>query len=198
MAPVPSGRDRPAIACKAVDALAAFLEFDDDSPPAECAPDYAPPELTEEYVAALRQDMDAAADDDEPHGVLQLPIAPAWYEDAACADMDTEAFHDSSPDAVAAAKAVCADCPAIAQCRDLAVTDPQLFGVWGGQTEKERAVARRQGAPVKRRARREHARGRQGLQPCGTPAGYRRHRRAGEDACDACKAAHREKSRRAA
>lgn len=91
--------------------------------------------------------MHAAADDDERHGALHLPIAPAWHDDAACVDMDTEAFHDSSPEALAAAKAVCADCPAIARCRDLAVADSSLVGVWGGQIEKERrTVARRQGA----------------------------------------------------
>ena len=30
------------------------------------------------------------------------------------------------------------------------------------------------------------------LKPCGTPAAYRRHKRRGEDACEACKAAVRE------
>jgi hypothetical protein len=32
-------------------------------------------------------------------------------------------------------------------------------------------------------------------QPCGTVAGYRRHRKAGEDACQPCKDANAEKAR---
>ncbi|VEI13227.1 hypothetical protein [Trueperella bialowiezensis] len=34
------------------------------------------------------------------------------------------------------------------------------------------------------------------VKPCGTPAAYQRHRRAGEEPCDACRAAQRENSRR--
>lgn len=170
-----------------VDALAAFLAADDDAPP---LPDYGPPPLTEEYVAALRRESAAAPDDDRY--VMQLPIAPAWYEDAACVDMDTETFHDADAEAVAAALAVCASCPVMTSCRDMAVADASLIGVWGGQTERERAEARRQGAQVRRRPRRDHARPLAGpVQPCGTTAAYQRHRRRGEPACEYCKDAKR-------
>ena len=37
--------------------------------------------------------------------------------------------------------------------------------------------------------------GRPATQPCGTPAAYRRHKRAGEEPCPACKAAESERQR---
>lgn len=169
----------------------AFLAADDDTPP---PPQYVPPPLTPEYVADLRRAVTASADDE--HAVLQLPIAPAWYDHAACADMDPEAFHDGSAEAVVAAKAVCADCPAITACRDLAVADPTLLGVWGGLTERERTEARRQGGQLRQRPHRGHARhSSRPVQPCGTTAAYQRHRKRGEEACEGCKWALREARR---
>lgn len=44
---------------------------------------------------------------------------------------------------VAAAKAVCARCPLVAQCRDWALASAEPEGIWGGMTPAERRVARR-------------------------------------------------------
>jgi WhiB family redox-sensing transcriptional regulator len=41
---------------------------------------------------------------------------------------------------VAQAKAVCARCPVLAQCRRHALVLPEPFGIWGGLTEEERDV----------------------------------------------------------
>ncbi|WP_083441184.1 WhiB family transcriptional regulator [Nitriliruptor alkaliphilus] len=38
----------------------------------------------------------------------------------------------------AAAKAVCAGCPALAECREHALTEGELYGVWGGLGESDR------------------------------------------------------------
>lgn len=45
---------------------------------------------------------------------------------------------------IKAAKAVCEECPVREQCLDWAVETNQEFGVWGGKTERERAVIRRE------------------------------------------------------
>jgi WhiB family redox-sensing transcriptional regulator len=37
-----------------------------------------------------------------------------------------------------AAKAVCATCPVLRQCREHALTVREPYGVWGGMTEQER------------------------------------------------------------
>lgn len=37
----------------------------------------------------------------------------------------------------AAAKAICADCPAMTACRDFALSQGELYGVWGGLGELE-------------------------------------------------------------
>ncbi|MGP7997879.1 MAG: WhiB family transcriptional regulator [Streptosporangiaceae bacterium] len=44
---------------------------------------------------------------------------------------------------VAAAKAVCRDCPVCAECLRYALQTPQDHGVWGGTTEEERRLIRR-------------------------------------------------------
>lgn len=41
------------------------------------------------------------------------------------------------------ARAICAQCPVMAECREHALTMPEHFGVWGGLNEDERVTARR-------------------------------------------------------
>ncbi|MTA96041.1 MAG: WhiB family transcriptional regulator, partial [Actinobacteria bacterium] len=37
------------------------------------------------------------------------------------------------------AKAICASCPVLAQCRDHALAVQEPYGIWGGLSEDERA-----------------------------------------------------------
>lgn len=39
------------------------------------------------------------------------------------------------------AKAICAECPVLAQCRDHALRSREVYGIWGGMGESERAAA---------------------------------------------------------
>ena len=39
----------------------------------------------------------------------------------------------------AEAKRICSDCPVVSECRDHAVRTPELWGVWGAMTSRERA-----------------------------------------------------------
>lgn len=69
---------------------------------------------------------------------------------AACREpgIDADLFFpvgDSGPAVrqAAAAKAVCARCPVVAQCRDWALASAEPDGIWGGMTAAERRIARR-------------------------------------------------------
>lgn len=79
----------------------------------------------------------------------------SWLEHAACCEpgVDPELFFplgESGPAArqIADAKAICAQCPVAAQCRDWALRTGEPDGIWGGTTPEER---RRRGAPGTRR-----------------------------------------------
>lgn len=80
---------------------------------------------------------------------LPLPIIDhwEWQFEGACRDLDPEMFFH--PDGERgprrrnrdnAAKAVCATCPVIQQCREHALAVQEPFGVWGGLTEEERTT----------------------------------------------------------
>lgn len=83
---------------------------------------------------------------------LPMPLLETyeWQFDGACMGMDSAVFF--SPDAErgaakalreAGAKAVCATCPVIEQCREHALNAREPYGVWGGMTVEERAQALR-------------------------------------------------------
>lgn len=80
---------------------------------------------------------------------LPRPIAALWewQYSGACRDLPIEMFFN--PDGIrgpsrhkheSAAKAICAVCPVIEQCRNHALTVQEPYGVWGGLTEDERLV----------------------------------------------------------
>ncbi len=69
-----------------------------------------------------------------------------WRSRAACRNApDPELFFplDTAPGArqVAAAKAICARCPVLAECRSWAISH-EAYGIWGGLTEHQRARLR--------------------------------------------------------
>ncbi|MDT3767194.1 WhiB family transcriptional regulator [Gleimia hominis] len=68
-----------------------------------------------------------------------------WQFQAACRDMDTELFFHPEGERgstrrrrAEAAKAICATCPVLEQCREHALRVMEPYGVWGGMTEEER------------------------------------------------------------
>jgi WhiB family redox-sensing transcriptional regulator len=52
---------------------------------------------------------------------------------------------------VGLAKAICASCPAMLQCRSFAVRTGQVFGIWGGLSEEELRLLPHQSPPAKHR-----------------------------------------------
>lgn len=69
-----------------------------------------------------------------------------WEERGACRGQDSSLFFgpnrfEPKSERLAresAAKAVCAACPVVVQCRDFALRTEELFGVWGGLAEADR------------------------------------------------------------
>ena len=82
---------------------------------------------------------------------------PAWMDDAACKGRTVLFFGlaGERPERrvrrEAAARQVCAGCPVLAQCRDMARVNREN-GYWGGETEEERAAAGFAPRSISRRA----------------------------------------------
>lgn len=70
-----------------------------------------------------------------------------WQLDSACRGLDSEIFYHPDGERgsarerrVSTAKAICAACPVIAQCREHALKTKEPYGVWGGLGEEDREV----------------------------------------------------------
>jgi WhiB family redox-sensing transcriptional regulator len=77
---------------------------------------------------------------------LPGPIADVWewqYQ-GSCRRVDPAVFFHPEGERDAA-KAVCAGCPVVQQCREHALTVREPYGVWGGMTEDEREAVYAQG-----------------------------------------------------
>ncbi|EME16512.1 WhiB family transcriptional regulator [Rhodococcus triatomae] len=91
---------------------------------------------------------------------VTLPGATAdaweWQLRARCRGMDSAMFFHPEGERgptrawrIRTAKALCAQCPVIEQCRAHAVNIGEQYGIWGGMSESERY---RDGRPVRRMA----------------------------------------------
>ena len=72
-----------------------------------------------------------------------------WRADAICRDTDPELFFPVGTTGyallqIARAKEVCGQCPVQGECLDYALETNQDSGIWGGTSEEERRVLRRQ------------------------------------------------------
>ena len=66
-----------------------------------------------------------------------------WRDDAACRDVEPELFFPGRHDDPHAAKQICATCPSLIPCLDLALDDPTIYGIWGGTDLAQRKAIRR-------------------------------------------------------
>lgn len=71
-----------------------------------------------------------------------MSTAIDWMRDGLCSQTDPDAFHPEKGGAVEPAKAVCAACPVLTECRSWALATDQRFGVWGGLSARERQQIR--------------------------------------------------------
>lgn len=67
-----------------------------------------------------------------------------WRAEALCAQTDPEAFFPDKGGSTGDAKRICLMCDVMQQCREVALADPTLRGVWGGLSEKERRKIHRE------------------------------------------------------
>ena len=85
-----------------------------------------------------------------PASVIALANAEyGWRAEALCRDTDPELFFPIGTTGAALvqiehARAVCRQCPVQADCLDFALTTNQDSGIWGGTSEEERRVLRRE------------------------------------------------------
>ena len=80
--------------------------------------------------------------------IIMLETDDAWRDVALCRDTDPDLFFPvgttgQALDQIAAAKRVCAQCPAKRPCLDFAIATNQDSGIWGGTSEDERRQIRR-------------------------------------------------------
>lgn len=68
---------------------------------------------------------------------------PAWIEQAECRGHDTALFFVGSGTSTTRARAICARCTVRAECLDMALSNSELFGVWGGVGTMKRRELRR-------------------------------------------------------
>ena len=72
-----------------------------------------------------------------------------WRDLGSCRELDTGMFFPIGQTGeaevrIARAKKVCVGCPVRQQCLEFAITTNQEYGIWGGHSEDERRVIRRQ------------------------------------------------------
>lgn len=127
-----------------------------------------------------------------------------WMNQAACTGIDVNVFYPNPRDGGVIselAAALCATCPVKTQCTQYGLTDEH--GIYGGLTPAQRSKQRGWNPRRTITVQRPHADyvwPASKIQPCGTVAAYRRHRRHGQPACEPCIQASRDytNNRRAA
>jgi WhiB family redox-sensing transcriptional regulator len=77
-------------------------------------------------------------------GTISPPEDLSWMDRGLCTETDPEAFFPEVGEPSAPAKRVCRSCDVRTECLDYALEHGEVFGVWGGLSERERAPLRRQ------------------------------------------------------
>ena len=70
----------------------------------------------------------------------------AWRDRAACRGADPRLFFPEDGEPARHALAICAGCPVLTDCRQHALTRPEVWGVWGGMPERDRRQPRTSGS----------------------------------------------------
>jgi WhiB family redox-sensing transcriptional regulator len=67
-----------------------------------------------------------------------------WAEGALCAQTDPDIWFPPVGGSHRQAKAICRECPVIAECLAYAMENREQYGIFGGKSERERLVMRRE------------------------------------------------------
>jgi WhiB family redox-sensing transcriptional regulator len=76
-------------------------------------------------------------------GLPPVEGKPPWQAFALCSEVDPEMFFPELGQPSAPAKKICAGCEVRTECLDYAMDNGELFGIWGGTSERERKAMRR-------------------------------------------------------
>lgn len=67
-----------------------------------------------------------------------------WAKEASCRGTETNLFYPERGENTREAVAICAGCLVVEQCLHYALSNNIKTGVWGGKSEKQRRVLRRE------------------------------------------------------
>lgn len=84
--------------------------------------------------------------------VEQVVVMGEWVEHAACSGVNPDLFFPDRGASLVDAQRVCACCPVRVDCLEYALETGEKFGVWGGKSERERRLLRRQRIAMRRGA----------------------------------------------
>ena len=73
----------------------------------------------------------------------EIPIE-TWHKYAACLGTNPALFYSERGESTKEAKRICAVCVVRTQCRQYAELHGEKYGVWGGESEKQRRRRRSQ------------------------------------------------------
>ncbi len=95
-------------------------------------------------VAAVRVGLDRSDDLD---GDLEHLASrrPGWHRLALCRGTDPDRWFPGRGAPVAAQRLLCRSCPARVDCFAASLTNHEKLGIWGGLSERERRMLRRDG-----------------------------------------------------
>ena len=68
----------------------------------------------------------------------------SWKQEANCLGIDPDLFFPERGVSSAQAKSVCRGCVVKEECLEYALQNGEKFGIWGGMSERERRVLRRE------------------------------------------------------
>lgn len=82
---------------------------------------------------------------DLPESVAELVagLRPSWHQDAACRGVGPDVFFPTRGDSTAPAKALCAACLVVAECREAGQNEDH--GIWAGESPQARRTIRSSG-----------------------------------------------------
>jgi WhiB family redox-sensing transcriptional regulator len=86
----------------------------------------------------LEQEARAAAEAAAKRLLAALYGDLGWQERALCAQTDPELFFPEKGGSTREAKRTCARCEVRAECLDAALANDERFGIWGGNSERDR------------------------------------------------------------
>ena len=69
-------------------------------------------------------------------------LRPAWMADALCLEHPEVNFFPDRGQSSNPAKSLCGRCLGQRDCREYALADPDLMGVWGGTSHRDRSLLR--------------------------------------------------------